>query len=182
MTRKDFLKVMMAAAAASSVPKAFAKKEEIEKPLFLVPDPADRYHLVVTGWDCRPHYPVLKNPQGETKWEKKSFYEIVTDLMRGVAGVQKQSYGNFIPYKHEFFIWLPPSRAKYLQKKNLYGYSVEQFIRATWPKVDLYYGERVEPLETTGFGRSAELCMFWNYESGSMGEPPKSFGYSQYGI
>ena len=136
-TRKNFLKALAAAGTAITVPQALCGKDGIDKYLTHGTNPPN-HHPIVNGWDNRPHYPVMENIFGEMEWEKKGTYEIVADITKGVAEVQKLSLGNFIPTKHLFFIGLPPSRAEFLQKEFCFGKTVEWYIRNCWPNVHIW--------------------------------------------
>lgn len=183
MKRREFLKSIAAAGVVCSVPQAFADKGETKMPSILMPSSENQHCLVEIGWDNRPHYPVLANLEGERGWEKKSFFDIVTDINRGVCEVQKLSYGNFIPYKHSFLIGIPPSRTKFLQKNGIFSGTVEQYIKSNWPKAEIW-NHRIAAsfLEDSGFKCSAEFFVMWNYEFDNNGEPLACFAFSQYGI
>lgn len=183
MKRREFLKSIAAASVVCSVTQAFADKGETKMPSIRTPSSENQHCLVEIGWDNRPHYPVWANSEGEMNWEKKSFYDIVTDINRGVAEVQKRSYGLFIPSKHSFWIGIPPSRTKCLQKNNVYELTVEKYIKACWPKAEIW-NHRIAAsfLEYSGFKSSAEFFVMWNFEFNDNGEPLNCFAFSQYGI
>ena len=171
LSRKKFLTMFGALGVASAIPQAMGKGEGIE-----------RHYPIVNGWDNRPHYPVMENTFGEMGWEKKSPYEIVADINKGVAEVQKQSRGNFIPTKHSFLIGLPPSRTEFLQKEFYFGKTVEWYIRNCWPNVELWnHSLAAEFLEDSGYDGSAECFVLWTYVRLDMGLATV-FAYSQYGI
>ena len=184
LSRKKFLTMFGALGVASTVPQAMGKGEGIEKYLTTGPNPEKRHYPILNGWDNRPHYPVMENTFGEMGWEKKSPYEIVADINKGVAEVQKQSFGSFIPTKHSFLIGLPPSRTEFLQKEFCYGNTVEWYIRNCWPNAELWNHYLAAAfLEDSGYDGSAEFFVMCSAFRGSMGFIDKrTFAYSQYGI
>lgn len=180
-TRKNFLKALAAAGTAIAVPQALCGKDGIDKYLTHGPNPPKHYPIV-NGWDNRPHYPVMENTFGEMGWEKKSPYEIVADINKGVAEVQKQSYGSFIPTRYSFLIGLPPSRTKYLQQELCFGKTVEWYIRNCWPNAELWnHGLAAAFLEDSGYDGSAEFFVLWTRIDLDKGICA-TCAYSQYGI
>ena len=180
LSRKKFLTMFGALGVASTIPQA--KGEGIEKYLTTGPNPEKRHYPIVNGWDNRPHYPVMENTFGKMGWEKKSPYEIVADINKGVAEVQKQSYGSFIPTRYSFLIGLPPSRTKYLHQELCFGKTVEWYIRNCWPNAELWnHGLAAAFLEDSGYDGSAEFFVLWTRIDLDKGICA-TCAYSQYGI
>ena len=176
MKRREFLKSIAAAGAICAVPKVLGSSGEVSPKLMADENP------VVNGWDNRPHYPVWKNHNGDRGWDKKSAYDIATDIIRGANEVRAQLHGNFSPDKHEFTIGIPHSKMKYLKKKFVSGIDVEGYIRSAWPKAEIWHGYPSELLSGLGYNLSAEFFVEYLYVPDDIFLEPIIFSFSQYGI
>ena len=137
---------------------------------------------MITGWDGKPHFPAWKDLNGERSWEKKSAFDIATDITRGANELLLQSHGNFSPYKHEFTIGIPHSKMKYLKKKFVSGIDVEGYICSAWPKAKIWDGYPSELLSGLGYNHSAEFFVTHRYIPDYICLEPIIFSFSQYGI
>ena len=176
-SRRDVIKMLALTGVASGFTvKVFGNSEEIQKSAEEVSLP------VIKGFDNKPHYPVMRNQNGEMSWEEKNAFEIVTDINKGVAEVQKLSRGQFIPSEHKFDIVIPSSKKDCLKKEFPYGVDVEWYIRNCWKNIEVRYLEPMRDglLEKTGYNGSSEFIVsyFWLSENYT----PWRFVYSQYGI
>lgn len=85
-----------------------------------------------------PFYQVATGAASSTKWEKKTFHEIIADLMTAVARVQKQLKANFIPASSKFKIVIPVGCDQYLGKvPECGGKTVREWIKDQWKKCEV---------------------------------------------
>ena len=161
MNRREFFKNIIAAAMICSVPQVIASDDSIEKYLTYGPDPERRHRPIVNGFDNRPHYPVMENPDGETTWEKKTAHEILVDIQKGISMIQQLLNRRGNPITGHFSIAVPPSRVRYLKKIVPYfGVDVESYIQmASIPFSVFYYDQRAIILEDSGWEGSAEFIV-----------------------
>lgn len=114
-----------------------------------------------------PFYQVAAGTDGTT-WEKKTFHEIIADLMTAVAQVQKKCKAHFVPASSKFKLVIPVSCDPYLGKvPECGGKTVREWIKDQWPKCEIVVspvfdgalgGENVfyVIVDTIGTGPSAE--------------------------
>ncbi len=72
---------------------------------------------------------VAANSEGHTQWEKKSFYEIVQDVVTVANTLHKLAMANFDPRTDEFVLLVSVSRMQYLSNvATTMGMTVRDYI------------------------------------------------------
>lgn len=93
------------------------------------------YFPVAEALAGRPIQPVSTNHEGDTTWEEKNFYEILSDIQSVVADLQKATVGNLVPHQDEFVLLLSVSKDQFLSKSSSFtGYDVMHSITNFYPR------------------------------------------------
>lgn len=85
-----------------------------------------------------PNYiTVAQGASGGTGWETKTFQEIQNDIILGISGIQVTSGNHYNPTRDKAVLAIALNKFQYLNKQNEYGKSVMQWLRETYPLIDV---------------------------------------------
>lgn len=92
---------------------------------------------VVEDYAKRIGLPVYSNADGYKEWEKKTFYEISTDIQSVANDLCAATKVTFTPNKDEFVLLLSVDKYQYLSQKAPLTGTVREYIKSRFPKCSL---------------------------------------------
>ena len=80
---------------------------------------------------------VMQGAASSTKWETKTYHEIMRDINSAVAEMRTQTGTNFDPDRDSFVLGVASNCVDFLATENDHGKSVKQWFKETFPKARL---------------------------------------------